>query len=91
MTPAEFWDATMAEVGAVLEAHARREQEHRARVYDLAQLVWVAFSGKMPPRQEYVVGVPRLSDAERARRDEAAWRDWAATRKASAAVAEGAS
>ena len=40
MTPAEFWDATMAEVGAVLEAHARREQEHRARVYDLAQLVW---------------------------------------------------
>jgi len=71
----------------VLEAHARREQGQRARVYDLAQLVWVAFSGKMPSRQEYVVGVPQLSDAERARRDEAAWRDWASARKAAAVAA----
>lgn len=61
MTPADFWESTIAEVRDRLESYGRREtariRERAAMDYRLAELIADACFGKMPRPHEAYPGI----------------------------------
>lgn len=72
MTPAEFWESTIAEIRDRMESHKRCEiakvKQQAAMHYRLAALVSSAIAGKLPPIHE---AYPGIYDPPEAKQD---WR-----------------
>ena len=67
MTPAEFWESTIAEIRDLMESYQRREtakaKQQAAMNYRLSALVSSALVGKLPPIHEAYPGLFDPPDA----------------------------